>query len=80
MFGERWLDHKIWEQVIIFDLSRHAARHIQYATLESLKDGLATAPIPECKEKIFEPLKVIVIHGGMGLGRRKTYLDILYGS
>ena len=52
-----YVDHK----VVMFDLSREASRHIQYETLECLKDGMGSSTEHECKEKIFLPAKVIVM-------------------
>ena len=48
------------EQIVVFDLSRRAARRINYATLISLKEGMGTSTKWECRVRIFLPVTVVV--------------------
>ena len=48
------------QAVVMFDLTRQLQEVISYGTLESLKNGMAFSRKYECRERIFEPTKVVV--------------------
>ena len=52
-----FVDH----DVVVFDLSRQASVHINYDTLECLKDGVASDTHSGGKERMFVPPSVVVM-------------------
>ena len=48
------------QSVVMFDLTRQLQETINYGTLESLKNGIAFSRKYECRERLFDPAKVVV--------------------